>query len=91
MSRRRKQLLAAAGGALILAVVLVAVLAGGGNSGSGHSVSVPAAQLPTGTSDPHAQDRKQITALALAYQKALAQANAAQTRATTSTRSPGLA
>jgi hypothetical protein len=77
MSRRRKQLLAAAGGALILAVLLVAVLAGGGSNGSGQSVSVPTAQLPTGTSDPHAQDRKQITALAIAYQNALTQKTSA--------------
>ena len=71
MSRRRKQLLAAAGGALVLVAVLVAVLAGGGSSGSGHSISVPAAQIPAGSTDPHAQDRTQITALALAYQRAL--------------------
>ncbi len=77
MSRRRKQLLAAAGGALILAVLLVAVLSGGGSNGSGQSVSVPTAQLPTGTSDPHAQDRKQITALAIAYQNALTQKTSA--------------
>jgi len=77
MSRRRKQLLAAAGGALILAVLLVAVLAGGGSNGNSQSVSVPTAQLPTGTSDPHAQDRKEITALAIAYQQALGQASGA--------------
>ena len=77
MSRRRKQQLAAAGGALVLAIVLVAVLAGGGSSGSSHSISVPAAQIPTGTTDPHAQDRRQITALALAYQQALGQATGA--------------
>ena len=72
MSRRRKQQLAAGGAArLVLAIVLVAVLAGGGNSGSSHSISVPAAQIPAGTTDPHAQDRRQITALALAYQQAL--------------------
>lgn len=73
MSRRHKQLLAAAGGALVLVLVLVAVLAAGGNSGSGHSISVPAAQIPAQATDPHAQDRAQITALALAYQKALTQ------------------
>jgi len=78
MSRRRKQLLAAAGGGgLVLAIVLVAVLASGGNSGSSHSISVPNAQIPAGTTDPHAQDRRQITALALAYQQALGQANGA--------------
>ena len=77
MSRRRKQLLAAAGGALVLVVVLVAVLAGGGSNGSSHSISVPAAQIPAGSTDPHAQDRTQITALALAYQQALGQANGA--------------
>lgn len=78
MSRRRKQQLAAAGaGALILAVVLAAVLAGG--SGSSHSISVPAAQTPTGNTDPRAQDRAQITALALAYQAAVLQ-DAAQRR-----------
>ena len=74
MSRRRKQLLAAAGGALVLAIVLAVC---GGNSGSGHSISVPAAQIPAGTTDSHAQDRRQITALALGYQQALAQASAA--------------
>ena len=72
MSRRRKQQLAA-GGAVVLAIVLAAVLASGGNGGSGHSISVPAAQIPAGTTDPHAQDRTQITALALAYQQALGQ------------------
>jgi hypothetical protein len=77
MSRRRKQLLAAAGGALVLVVVLVAVLAAGGSNGSRHSISVPAAQIPAGSTDPHAQDRTQITALALAYQQALGQANGA--------------
>ena len=77
MSRRRKQQLAAAGGALALAIVLVAILAGGGSSGSSHSISVPSAQIPTGSTDPHAQDRRQITALALAYQQALGQANGA--------------
>lgn len=78
MSRRRKQQLAAAGaGALVLTVVLVAVLAGGGNSGSSHSISVPSAQIPAGATDPHAQDRKQIAALALAYQQALGQPNGA--------------
>jgi hypothetical protein len=73
MSRRRKQQLAAAGGALVLVVVLVAVLAGGGSSDSSHSISVPGAQIPAGTTDPHAQDRRQIMALALAYQQALNQ------------------
>lgn len=71
MSRRRKQLLAAAVGALVLVVVLVAVLAGGGSSDSSHSISVPAAQIPAGTTDPHAQDRRQITAVALAYEQAI--------------------
>ena len=78
MSRRRKQHLAAAGGAaLVLTIVLVAVLANGSNSGSSHSISVPNTQIPAGTTDPHAQDRRQITALALAYQQALGQANGA--------------
>jgi hypothetical protein len=76
MSRRRKQQLAA-GAAVVLAIVLAAVLASGGNGGSGHSISVPAAQIPAGTTDPHAQDRTQIIALALAYQQALGQANGA--------------
>jgi hypothetical protein len=73
MSQRRKQQLAAAAGGLVLAIVLVAVLAGGGNSGSGHSISVPAAQIPAGTTDPHARDRTEITALALAFQEAVRQ------------------
>src|ERR1035441_9359888 len=63
MSRRRKQQLAA-GAAVVLAIVLAAVLASGGNGGSGHSISVPAAQIPAGTTDPHAQDRTKIIALA---------------------------
>jgi hypothetical protein len=75
MSRRRKQLAAAGGGALIIAVVLAVVLAGG--SGSSHSISVPAPQIPTKATDPHAHDRAQITALTLAYQQALGQANGA--------------
>jgi hypothetical protein len=71
MSRRRKQLLAAAAGVggLVLAIVLAAVLGAGG----GHSISVPTAQIPAQATDPHARDRTQITALALAYQKALTQ------------------
>lgn len=74
MSRRRKQLAAAASGALVLAVVLAAILASGGSSGNSHSTSVPTAQIPASSTDPHAQDCKQITALALAYQQALTQA-----------------
>ncbi len=72
MTRRRKQLVAAAV-ALVLVVALVAVLAGGGSSGSSHSISVPGAQIPAGSTDPHAQDRTEITALALAYQQVLGQ------------------
>ena len=77
MSRRRKQQLAAAAGAgLLLAIVLAAVLASGGGTDNSHSVSVPAGQIPGGTTDSHAQDRKEITALALAYQQALTQTTA---------------
>ena len=74
MSRRRKQLVAAAvGGGVLLAILLAVVLASGGSNGNSHSISVPTAQLPTSTSDPHAQDRKEITALAIAYQAAVVQ------------------
>jgi hypothetical protein len=78
MTRRRKQQLAA-GGAVLLAIVFVAVIAGGGNSGSIRSISVPAAQIPASTSDPHARDRAQISALAAAYQAAVLQEPARRT------------
>ena len=73
MSRRRKQLIAAAvGGGVLLAILLAVVLASGGSNGSGHSSTVPAS-----TTKSHAQDRAQITALALAYQNALTQKTSA--------------
>lgn len=68
--RRRNQLLTAGAGAVVIAVVLVATLAGGnGNDGHGRQVAVPTATIPPQT-DPHAQDRREIQAVARAYQAA---------------------